>query len=144
LAAGAYGSLIPTIDPFLYTISAVVRAGRTLPEVEQALEAELARLRAEPITPAELAKALSRARAQFIMAGESISGQAQLIGAAEATTGDFRWFESVLDRLNSVTLDDIERVLNEYIHPRHRTVGWYVPAANSDELNEEKATAGKS
>lgn len=144
LAAGAYGSLIPTIDPFLYTISAVVRAGRTLPEVEQALEAELARLRAEPITPAELAKALSRARAQFIMAGESISGQAQLIGAAEATTGDFRWFESVLDRLNSVTLDDIERVLNEYIHARHRTVGWYVPAPDSDELNEEKATAGKS
>ena len=47
---------------------------------------ELARLATEPITPAELAKALKRARAQFIMAGESISGQAQLLGAAEATT----------------------------------------------------------
>jgi zinc protease len=127
LAAGAYGSLTPTVDPFLYTISAVVRAGRSLAEVEAALEAELARLADEPITEAELAKALKRARAQFIMAAESISGQAQLIGAAEATTGDYRWFESVLDRLAAVTLEDIERVRTQYLHPRNRTVGWYEP-----------------
>lgn len=127
LAAGAYGSLTPTIDPFLYSISAVVRAGRTLAEVEAALEAELGRLAAEPITEAELAKALKRARVQFIMAGESISGQAQLIGAAEAITGDYHWFETVLDRLDQVTLEDIERVRAQYLQPRNRTVGWYQP-----------------
>lgn len=127
LAAGAYGSLTPTIDPFLYSISAVVRAGRTLAEVEAALEAELTRLAAEPITAAELAKALKRARAQFIMAGESISGQAQLIGASEATTGDYHWFDTVLERLNSVTLEDIERVRRQYLQRRNRVVGWYEP-----------------
>ncbi|MCA9865217.1 MAG: insulinase family protein [Anaerolineales bacterium] len=127
LAAGAYGSLTPTIDPFLYSISAVARAGRTLAEVEAALEAELARLAAEPITEAELAKALKRARAQFIMAGESISGQAQLIGAAEAITGDYRWFETVLERLAQVKLEDIERVRAQYLQPHNRTVGWYQP-----------------
>ncbi|HMT20507.1 MAG TPA: pitrilysin family protein [Promineifilum sp.] len=127
LAAGANGGVTPTIDPFLYAISAVVRAGRTLPEVEAALEAELDRLAAEPVTPAELAKALKRARSQFIMAGESISGQAHLLGAAEVTTGDYRWFDSVLERLNSVTLDDIERVRAIYLQRRNRTVGWYKP-----------------
>jgi len=127
LAAGAYGSLIPTIDPFLYTINAVVRAGRTLPEVEAALEAELARLAAEPITQAELDKARKRARAQFFMAGESISGQAQLLGAAEATTGDYRWAEEVLDRLSQVTVDDVARVRATYLHKRNRTIGWYEP-----------------
>jgi zinc protease len=137
LAAGAGGSLTPTIDPFLYTINAVVRAGRTLSEVEAALEAELTRLAAEPITEAELRKALKRARAHFIMAGESISGQAQLIGAAEATTSDFRWFESVLDRLNNVTLDDIERVRRQYLHRRNRTVGWYEPNGDGDRLDED-------
>lgn len=127
LAAGAYGSIIPTIDPFLYTLNAVVRAGRSLPEVEAALESELTRLAAEPITQAELDKARKRARAQFIMAGESISGQAQLLGAAEATTGDYRWFEGVLDRLNQVTVTDVERVRAAYLHKRNRTVGWYEP-----------------
>ncbi len=144
LAAGAYGGLTPTIDPFLYSISAVVRAGRTLAEVEAALEAELARLAAEPITEAELAKALKRARAQFIMAGESISGQAQLIGAAEATTGDYHWFDTVLQRLDAVTLDDIERVRGLYLHRRNRIVGWYEPdgsqggAAGANDSGEEE------
>ncbi|MBP6788604.1 MAG: insulinase family protein [Candidatus Promineofilum sp.] len=136
LAAAAHGSLIPTIDPFLYTINAVVRAGRALPEVEAALEAELARLATEPITPAELAKALKRARAQFIMAGESISGQAQLLGAAEATTGDYTWFETVLDRLSQVTTDDLERVRATYLTKRNRTVGWYEPDGSSDEAED--------
>jgi zinc protease len=127
LAAGAYGSLAPTIDPFLYTINAVIRSGRTLGEVEEALDREMARLESEPITPAELTKALKRARAQFIMAGESITGQAQLIGAAEVTTGDHLWFESVLERLSEVTLDDVNRVRRTYLQSRNRTVGWYVP-----------------
>ena len=133
LAAGASGSLTSTIDPFLYTIRAVVRAGRTIPEVEAALEAELARLVDEPITEAELAKALKRARAQFIMAGESISGQARLIGATEAITGDYRWFVTTLDRLSEVTLEDIERVRKQYLHPRNRTVGWYEPQGGASE-----------
>jgi zinc protease len=131
LAAGAYGSLTPTIDPFLYSISAVVRAGRTLPEVEAALENELARLATEPIAEAELAKALKRARAQFIMSGESISGQAQLIGAAEATTGDYKWFETALDRLNAVKIDDVDLVRERYLQRRNRTVGWYEPSGGA-------------
>ena len=127
LAAAAYGGMGPTVDPFLYTISAVVRNGRTLHEVESALDAELARLAAEPITQTELNKALKRAKAQFVMAGESITGQTQLLGLAEAVVGDYRWFERVLDRLNAVTLTDIERVRRDYLQKRSRTVGWYEP-----------------
>ncbi len=117
LAAAAYGSLAPTVDPYLYTISAIARAGGSLAEVEAALLAEIERLATEPITEPELQKALKRARAQFIMAGESISGQAQLIGAAEATTGDYGWYETVLDRLSQVTLDDLDRVRQTYLEP---------------------------
>lgn len=140
LAAAAYGSLIPSIDPFLYTINVVVRAGRSIVEVEAALEAELARLATEPISPAELQKALKRARAQFIMAGESISGQAQLLGAAEATTGDYRWYETVLDRLSQVTPEDIERVRATYLTRRNRVVGYYEPEGHGEatELEPEE------
>ena len=60
LAAGAHGSLTPTIDPFLYTISAVVREGRTLAEVEAALGGEFGRLAAEPVQAGEMAQALER------------------------------------------------------------------------------------
>jgi zinc protease len=127
LAATANGSLTPTIDPFLYAINAVVQAGRTLEEVEAALDAELTRLETNPITEQELAKALKRAKAEFVMAGESITGQAQLLGMTEAVIGDYQWYETVLDRLKNITLDDIERVRATYLRPSQRTVGWYEP-----------------
>lgn len=127
LAASAYGSLTPTIDPYLYSINAVVQAGRTLAEVEAALDEELVRLDSAPITQQELAKALKRAKAEFVLAGESITGQAQLLGMTEAVIGDYEWYETVLDRLNQITLEDIERVRATYLRPSQRTVGWYEP-----------------
>lgn len=127
LTVAAYGGLTPTVDPFLYAINAVVNNGHTLAEVESALDAEIARLAAEPITQAELDKALKRAKAEFVLAGESITGQAQLLGMAEVVAGDYRWFETVLDKLNAVTLDDIERARALYLRRQTRTVGWYEP-----------------
>jgi len=58
------------------------------------------------------------------------------LGAAEATTGDYRWFESVLDRLSQVTLEDIERVRATYLTKRNRTVGWYEPDGSGGEGQE--------
>lgn len=127
LAAAAFAGLGPTADPFLYSISAVVQPEHTLAEVEAALDAEIERLASEPISETELAKALQRAKAEFVLAGESITGQAQLLGLAEIVTGDYRWFETVLDQLNAVTLADIERVRQTYLRRANRTVGWYEP-----------------
>ena len=130
LAARVNGSMTPTIDPFLYRIGAVARPGRTLGEIEDALDAALASLAETPITQQELDKAVKRARAQFVMAGESVTGQAQMIGMSEMVAADYRWFEETLDQLGAVTLDDVERVRQRYLRPENRTVGWYVPAAN--------------
>jgi zinc protease len=127
LAASAYGGLMPTIDPHLYTLSAIVRAGRSLSEVEAALKAELGRLATQPITQQELDKALKRAKAEFVLAGESITGQAQLIGMTEAVIGDYHWYETVLEKLSAVSLADIERVREQYLRRQQRTVGWYEP-----------------
>lgn len=127
LAASASGGLTPTIDPYLYTINVIARYGRSLDEIEAALEAELACLETNPITQNELNKALKRAKADFVLAGESITGQAQLLGMAEAVVGDYGWFETVLDQLHTVTLADIERVRATYLQKRFRTVGRYEP-----------------
>jgi zinc protease len=95
--------------------------------VEEAVDAEVEQLSASPITRQELNMALRRARAQFIMAGESITGQAHLLGMAEATAGDYHWYESTIEKLNKITLDDLERVSQTYLTKENRTVGWYYP-----------------
>ncbi len=56
LAADVSGSLIPTVDPFVYSLTATVRTGRTPAEVEERLWAELERVAAEPIREEELRK----------------------------------------------------------------------------------------
>ncbi len=127
LSVGAGGDLVPTMEPFLYTINTVVRAGRELEEVEVAVDVELERLLSSPIELQELEAAMKRARAQFIMAGESITGQAHLLGMAEATAGDYHWYEAIIDKLNRVTLEDLERVAQVYLTKTNRTVGWYEP-----------------
>lgn len=129
LAASAEGSLMPTVDPHLYTINVVARHGRHLDEVEAALAAELDRLQTEPITTYELEKALKQAKAEFVLAGESITGQAQLLGMVEAVVGDYRWYETVLDNLQRVTLDDIEQARATYLQKRFLTVGRYEPVS---------------
>lgn len=130
LAASVSGSMTPTVDPFLYRISAVARPGRTLAEIEEALDAALDQLAREPIGEGELEKAMKRAKAQFVMASESVTGQGQMIGMSEMVAGDYSWFEDTLEQLGAVTLDDMERVRQQYLRPPNRTVGWYVPANN--------------
>lgn len=131
LAAGVSAGATPTIDPYLYSFTTVARPGRTLAEVETALDAEIARLTTEPITQAELDKAHKRARVEFIMSGESITNQAQLLGMSEVIAGDYTWYETALERVGAVTLADIERVRDRYLRPDQRTVGHYIPQNSS-------------
>ncbi len=131
LAAGIGGGLSATIDPHLYTISATVRDGRTPQEVEAAILAEIDRAVAGDITEEEFAKARKQAKALFAYDSESVSSQGFWLGFAETLVGDYQWFESFLDKLMAVTLDDVRRVAREVFTPAHRTVGWYIPTGES-------------
>jgi len=127
LAVSISGSLTPTVDPFVYDISAIVRAGHTLAEVEEALEAELARVIAEPVTQIELDKAIKQAKAQFAYSSESVTGQALWMGFSEIFA-DYDWFESYIVSLSAVTVEDVQRVAQQCLKKSNRTVGWYVPS----------------
>ena len=130
LAVAVSGSIAPTIDPYLYSINVVARPDRNLGEIESALQEEMDRLNEQPITQEELDKALKRAKAQFVMAGESVTGQGQMIGMAETVAGDYTWYEKTLDAFSTVTLEDIERVRKQYLHNQNRVVGLYEPSGN--------------
>jgi zinc protease len=118
-----------TVDPYLFSLSATVRAGRTLAEVEAALLAELDRATNEPLGEAELQKAIKQTRAQFAYSSESVTDQGYWLGFSEVVAGPvgMQWFESFIDELAKVTVDDVQRVARTYLLPSHRNVGWYVP-----------------
>jgi zinc protease len=126
LATAISGSLLPTVDPFVYDLSAVVRTGHTPAEVEEAIEAELVRVIDEPITQEELTKAIKQAKAQFAYSSESVTGQALWLGFSEIFA-DYTWFENYIANLSAVTVEDVHRAAQTYLKQSNRTVGWYVP-----------------
>jgi len=131
LATQVSGSLIPTVDPFVYSLSATVRAGHTPAEVEERLWAELERAAAESITEEELIKAIKQAKAQFAYSSESVTGQAFWLGWSEVFA-DYTWFEQYLERLGAVTREDVQEAAGRYVQRSNSTTGWYVPKETVD------------
>ncbi|GAB4444844.1 MAG: hypothetical protein Kow00120_14700 [Anaerolineae bacterium] len=127
LAAGVSGGLAPTIDPYLYSITATVRPDRTPEEVEAALVAEIDRIAREPVSAEELAKAKKQAKALFAYTSESITNQAIWLGMSHIVSGGVAWFETYLDRLLAVSAEDVQDVAQRYLKPSRRTMGWFVP-----------------
>ncbi len=131
LASDADCALSSTVDPYLFSFSATVRPGHTLAEVESAMMAEIQRMVAEPVSEAELAKAIKQTRAQFAYSSESVTDQGYWLGFSEIVA-DVNWFEGFMERLATVTVADVQRVAQTYLKPQFANIGWYVPNGEDD------------
>jgi zinc protease len=125
LALNISGSMMPTIDPGLYSIYTTLWSGKTVETLEKTLWDELERLMQDLVTLKELEKARQQARALFTYASESITYQAFWLGFTEQFA-TYDWYLHYLDRLSAVTADDIQRAAQTYLRPGNRTVGWYL------------------
>lgn len=131
LATHVSGSVIPTIDPYLYSISVTVRAGRTPAEVEAALDAEVQRVMEEPVAEEELQKAAKQVRAQFAYSSESVTNQAYWLGFSEIVA-DYEWLQTFPDRVAAVTAEDVQCLAKKLLTRRNRTTGTYIPRQASE------------
>jgi predicted Zn-dependent peptidase len=109
--------------PSLFLFYAVPAKGRTNQECEEAIYTEIEKLKSEPLTPEELAKAKTRARAGLIRQLDSNSGLAAMLTFYEVVTDDWRNLFEQLDKIDKVTAEDIQRVAKEYFTTKNRTVG---------------------
>jgi zinc protease len=126
LAVSVNGGSQATIDPFLYSITMTVHPKRTWEEVLAALDREIQRVQKEKVLKEEITRAMKQARALFAYGSENITNQGFWLGYAEMFS-KYEWFQTYLERLSKVTAKDIQRVANEYLKPRSRVVGTYVP-----------------
>ena len=126
LASSVMGGIIPTQDPFLYTISITATEGTPLARVEDAATAELDRVRAEGVTEAELAKARYQLRARSVFENDSITNIAHQLGYFE-TIASWRLFQSMRERIDAVTVAEVSAAAAARLTPSNRTVGWFDP-----------------
>ena len=126
LASAVSGALLPTHEPFLYTISVTATDGIPLDRVEQVLIEEVDRVRSAGITPAELEKAKNQLRARLVFENDSITNIAHQLGFFE-TIASWRLSQSLVQHIEAVTVADVGRVAAERLRPNRRTVGRFEP-----------------
>lgn len=134
LAVGISGGMPATIDPYLYSITAIVHPEHTVEEVLQALEEQIKLVQETPPTQGEIARAIKQARALFAYGSESITNQGFWLGFPEMFA-TYDWFVGYLDQLASVTPKDVQRGAQTYLQPRNRVLGVYLPTG--PELEDE-------
>jgi zinc protease len=128
LASSVAGALLPTADPFLYTISVTATDGTPLSTVEGALFEELDRARRDGITDAELVKAKAQLKARMVFDNDSVTNIAHQLGYFE-TIGSVDDFFAAPARIAAVTRDAVSEVAGRVLQAVNRTTGWFEPLA---------------
>lgn len=132
IAAGVGAWLMPTVDPYLYSIIVTLRDDRQPEEAEAVLLDEIARLQADGVSEAELEKARKQTRAAFAYSAESVTEQAY--GLAQSfILGDVHWFDRYSERLMAMSAEDVLEVANRYLAPKNRVVGILKPTDPEEE-----------
>jgi zinc protease len=126
LASGVYGALVPTEDPFLYTVSVTATIGTPLASIESALLAELDSVCRDGITAAELTKAKAQLRARLVFDNDSVTNIAHQLGYFE-TIGSLDAFTEAPSRIAAVTPDEVAAAAGRVLAPSNRTVGYFDP-----------------
>jgi zinc protease len=126
LASSVNGGLVPTAEPFLYTLSLTATTGTSLERVEEVVLAELETVRAEGISAAELAKAVHQLRARLVFENDSISNIAHQLGYFE-TIASWRALSSLQTQIESVTVDQVAAAASERLKSINRTIAWFEP-----------------
>ena len=81
------------------------------------------------LTEAELEKAINQTEAHFIFSLDSVSNQAAQIGYYE-TVYDYKYLDTYLDKVRSVTREQIREAAQKYLTEDNRTVGYFQPISS--------------
>jgi zinc protease len=134
LASSVSGSLLPTEQPFLYTVSITATDGTSLAAVESALLEALECVRREGISDAELTRAKAQLRARLIFESDSVTNIAHQLGYFD-TIASVELFHSLPDRIAAVTVDEVGSAARTLLYEANRTVGWFEPLHINSQLS---------
>jgi zinc protease len=126
LASAVSGAMLPTAEPFLYTISATATDGVSLDAVEEALLAAVDDVRRHGVSPEELQRAKAQLHARMVFDDDSVTNVAHQLGYFE-TIGGVELFRGMASRMAAVTADDVNALASTMLQPANRTVGWFKP-----------------
>jgi zinc protease len=122
---GSYSAAL--IEPGWYDISVTLTPGETLKAVDEVLLKTIRALQDNLVSDEELQRAKAQLMAHFIMSSRDIDAQASQLAYNQTVTGDYCFSDRYLERIQQVTVADIQRVAQTYLKVAQRTVGYFEP-----------------
>ncbi len=124
----------------LFFLDGTPTEGRTVAELEQALRGEVERVKTEGVSPDELARVKTQIIAGQVYKRDSMFAQAMELGGVEAAGLNWRDLDTIIERLRSVTPEEVQEVARKYFRDDTLTVAVLDPQP-LPEKNGKKTTA---
>ena len=116
---------------------AIMAGGKTPDQGIAALNAEVARVRDEPVTAAELAEAKNELVANALRSRETIDDRARVLGFALIMTDDATVADREIAAIQAITPADIQRVAQQYLTPERSITIRYLAADEANPTSEQ-------
>lgn len=106
----------------LFSVAGTPAEGRTVNDLEAALRAEIARVANEGVSAGELERVKTQTIAAQVYKRDSMMAQALEIGRLEAAGIRWRDIDTLLDKIRSVTAEEVQAVARKYFGDATLTV----------------------
>jgi zinc protease len=126
LASQVNGALLPTADPFLYTLSFTATDSVSLTVLDEAVRAALDPVAAGVIEDAEVVRAKRQLRARLVFEDDSITNVAHQLGYYETVVGP-GFYQRLQSSIAAVTPDAVRDVARRRLQTTSLTVGSFHP-----------------
>ncbi len=113
--------------PGLFLFRLIAQQGKTPEMLETMLWQELDDIRRNGVTAHELQKAKNRIETMFVRAVTSLQSRADLLNSFRVLAGDAGQVNTHLEKLQAVTLEDVQRVAAKYLTEHNATCLYYLP-----------------
>lgn len=127
LALQASAEIIPMEHPGIFAIIALPNMGKTVEELEAAIQAQIDNLLENGITDREFQKMRNNIEMSVIQGNSSIEQRALNLAITYTYQKDTDIVNQELDRYMSVTKEDIMRVAKEYLNPQEKVSIYFLP-----------------
>jgi len=127
LTSDVFGINFRLRDPGLFSVFAYLAPGQDHETVEDAISETIEDIQDNGVTQEELDRARSQLHAQIAFDRDGPMRVASQLNEALAA-GDWKLYTQYLDRLDDITIEDVQRVARQYLRAETSTVGRYVPS----------------
>jgi zinc protease len=122
LSSSVFASAGESRGPGLFRIGGLVMPGKSVAELEQAIYANLDKVKAGPIENWEIEKARNVARRGFVSTLGSSLSRAIMLSQLAVFYNDPNLINTRYERLSAITAADVQRVAKQYLTVENRTV----------------------